>query len=185
MPFFRLSECVRSTNSTAWLQPTSCRPKAMASCHFWAWGFCCAKTPGIGYSRHPADGPRAGPPLFSPARTPFHRLPWGMKCADVDRETETRGALFPCRQGPRIFTGPRASGKNARPYAHPPPAASAGAGGKTGENIWNSPPQRTKGTRRRILLVFPGISPGPGEAHHTCGSSLRQPGEVHHARRSS
>jgi hypothetical protein len=37
------SWCAPRTNSKNWLQPTSCRP----SCHFWAWGFRGAKTPGI------------------------------------------------------------------------------------------------------------------------------------------
>jgi hypothetical protein len=38
-----------------------------------------------------------------------------VKCADVGRETGARRALFPCRQGPRIFTFPRPREK--RPFA--------------------------------------------------------------------
>jgi hypothetical protein len=69
----------------------------------------------------------------------------------------------------------RETGSNvAPPYGTGPP----GSGGRSGKNIWNSPPERTEGTRRRTLQAFfQGLPPLPGGE---CGIKRypRRPGEV-------
>jgi hypothetical protein len=189
----------------------------MTSCHFWAWGFRSAKTPGLGNSRHPCrpkaaasmrifafrrlrfaktpgsrnsrpPADRAGsaglpapvgrrphplirPSSLSPARTGVPPAPpWRVKSADVGRETGPPGPCFPPDRGRAYSSAPGSSGKT-QVRAHP--MKYQRGGGNTGENIWNSPPQRTKGTRRRILQAFPpGIFPGPADHAMPGRSSL-------------
>jgi hypothetical protein len=67
--------------------------------------------------RHPQ--PLVWPSSLTPsADRRFQRPLWGVKSADVGRETGPRRALFPRRQGPRIFTHPEPSGESASAYIY-------------------------------------------------------------------
>jgi hypothetical protein len=96
-----------------WKQPTSCRRHP---CHFWAWGFRCAKTPGNRNSRHPAGHP-CGSPLAELPRSPRRLL--------------SAGSRHPCRQGlrripavPHLFwLGLEAGGPESTPDRLHSPAA--------------------------------------------------------------